>query len=261
MTRSPHLWVVGLLACTFSGCSGCIQYADIEQAHTRYKLRALEKRFEQFNGTYQIGIPDTLNINVPDHPDLSGSYEVRPDGNISFPLLGDVYVEGLTPMQLAETLAKRLERYVKKVEVLVTVTGFYSKRCYVFARDRASGRDLRFTGDQSAFDLLATSGGWSRQAFSSRIRLVRDNPEKPEVYRIRGDRILRGDLRSNILAKERDILYVPATPLAEVGYALEAVTYPIRAVVSGTQEIGQAPYAMSQGSQEYRSRQAEGSRY
>jgi len=264
MSGKAHVWLVGLLACTVSGCGGLgffsvynIKYTDINEASTRHRLRSLEQRFEVLNGTYQIGVPDALNINVVDHPDLSGSYEVRPDGNISYTLLGDVYVEGYTPMKLAKTLETRLENFVKKVEVLVSVTGFYSHQCFVFSRDRNNGREMRFTGDMSVLDLMAQSGGWTRQAYSSRIRLCRDvNPEKVEVYRIRADRMMRGDFSTNIMVRENDVLYVPATLLAEIGYAVEAVLYPVNSARSLAQTAGQLPYAAGQGSQDYRQRQS-----
>jgi polysaccharide export outer membrane protein len=244
------------------GCSGTgflsvytIKYNDIKQAATRHRLRSLEKRFEVFNGTYLVGIPDTLNVNVQDHPDLSGSYEVRPDGNISFPLLGDVYAEGHTPMKLAEVLANRLEQFVKKVEVLVTVTGLYSHQVYVFARDRNNGQAMRFTGDMSVLDGLAQSGGWTRQVYSSRIRLCRDSdPEKPEVYRIRADQMMRGDFSTNIMMRENDVLYLPSTLLAEFGYAMEAILYPVNSARQLTEAAGQTPFGLTRGAQESRQR-------
>jgi len=263
MSGKAHMWLVGLLACTFVGCSGTgflsvytIKYNDIKQAATRHRLRSLEKRFEVFNGTYLLGIPDFLNVNVQDHPDLSGSYEVRPDGNISFPLLGDVYAEGHTPMKLAEVLANRLETYVKKVEVLVTVTGFRSHQCYVYSRDRNNGQAVQFTGDMSALDGLSVSGGWTRNTYSSRIRLCRDSdPEKPEVYRIRADQMMRGDFSTNIMMKENDVLYLPSTLLAEIGYAMEAILYPVNSARNLTQAAGQVPFGAAQGAQEFRQRQ------
>ena len=237
-------WLVMALAAAavvVTGCQG-IQFEDIEKAQTRHQLRGQEKRFELFNGTYRIGIPDVLNINVPDHPDLSGSFEVRPDGNISYPLLRDVYVEGLTPMQLSDRLAKELERYVRKVEVLVSVTGLYSKQVYVGARSTGRIRAIPFTGDMSVLDLLAANGGYTKQAYSSRIRLIRDDPDGTKVFRIRADKIMRGDLTTNVLVKENDFLYIPATLMAEIGYVFDTVTYPLRSVLSGTALATEAPY-------------------
>ena len=245
MKHTIRVLVMGLLAVA---ATGCIKYADIEQAMSRHKLRNLEKRFEQFNGTYQVGIPDSISIHIPDHPDLSGTYEVRTDGNISFPLLQDVYIEGLTPMLLSEMLVKRLDQYVKKVEVLVTIAAARSKVYYMFSRPKNGGRSNRFLGDVSTLDALAGNGGWMRgEAFSSRIRLIRNNPLEPEVYRIRADRMVRGDFRTNVLVKEGDMVYVPATWLAEFTYAIDLITAPIRSAVRGAREVGSAPYSYDQG--------------
>jgi len=256
MTWKSLFSVIALsLVVCLSGCYAPLEYADIENEMTRHKLRALEKRFEQLNGTYQIGIPDSINVSVPDHPDLSGSFEVRPDGNVSYPLLGDVYVEGLTPMQLSEALAKQLEVYVKKVDVLVTVTGFYSKQVYAYSRVRQGGTRFPFTGDMSVLDLISINAGWSRLAFSSRIRLIRDNPEgTKEIYRIRGDQMVRGDFSTNIMVKENDMLYIPAHWWAEVGFAVETITYPFRSIVRGLYEVGAAPYEVTRGYQEHETR-------
>lgn len=241
--------VVGLLAIVVSGCGYTPEWSDIDQAMSRYKLRALEKRFEQFNGTYRIGIPDTLNVNVPDHPDLSGTYEVRPDGNITFMLLGDVYVEGLTPMQLSEQLSKQLERFVQRPEVYVTVTGVYSKQIYVFDRTSqgGNGQALQFTGDMTVLDVLAQTRGWNKNVRAAKIRLIRDNPEKAEVYRIRGDRIVRGDLTTNVLVKENDMVYLPAHWGAEIAFAADLIGQPFRSLVYGLQQVGEAPFAIARG--------------
>ncbi|MBM4035399.1 MAG: hypothetical protein FJ291_26955 [Planctomycetes bacterium] len=247
MTAKTRLWLVGLLGALVAGCDGwpywVHRFDDIEKTATRHQLREVEKRFEHFNGTYRIGIPDVLNISVPDHPDLSGSYEVRPDGNISFPLLKDVYVEGLTPMQLSDFLAKELERYVKKVDVLVSITGLYSKTVYMGSRSQSDFRAFRFTGDMTVVDLVALRGGYTKMDYSSRIRLMRDNPDRKEIYRIRFDHILRGDFRTNVLVKNRDILYIPATAWAEVGFFADELTAPARSLIAGIRTYTELPYA------------------
>jgi len=247
MTAKTRLWLLGLLAVAVAGCDGwpcwIKNFDDIGKAATRHQLREVEKRFERFNETYRIGIPDVLSINVPDHPDLSGSYEVRPDGNISFPLLKDVYVEGLTPMQLSDYLAKELERYVKKVDVLVTVTGLYSKTVYLAGRTQSSLRAFRFTGDMTVVDLVALQGGYTKMDYSSRIRLMRDNPDRKEIYRIRFDDILRGDFKTNVLVKNRDILYIPATLWAEIGFFCDELTAPARSAINGIRTYTELPYA------------------
>ena len=53
---------------------------------------------------YTIAEPDALYISVWKEPELSASVKVRPDGKISFPLIGDVYVRGMTPDELKKEL-------------------------------------------------------------------------------------------------------------------------------------------------------------
>ncbi|MFP4055886.1 MAG: polysaccharide biosynthesis/export family protein [Candidatus Brocadiia bacterium] len=254
MTGKAHVWVIGVLGLALCGCYPRLEYADLEKEWTRHELRQLEKRFERLNGTYEIGVPDTINVNVPDHPDLSGTFEVRPDGNISYPLLGDVYVEGLTPMGVSKMLADRLEAYVQKPEVQVTVTGFYSKQVYVFSRVRQGGTRFPFTGDMSVLDLIAMNGGFSRLARADKLRLIRDDPEGAQVFRIYAGRMMRGDLTTNIMVKENDTLYIPAHWWAEVAFAAETFSYPFRALVTGLYHIGAAPYEVTRGAQEWERR-------
>src|SRR5687768_2600845 len=49
---------------------------------------------------YQLGIGDKLRVEVYKDPQLSQSLQVRPDGKITLPLVGDVQAAGLTPLQL-----------------------------------------------------------------------------------------------------------------------------------------------------------------
>ena len=48
-------------------------------------------------GVYLIGAGDILSITVAEEPDLSGAYEVQPDGTIRFPMIGETQVSGIKP--------------------------------------------------------------------------------------------------------------------------------------------------------------------
>jgi len=144
---------------------------------------------------------------------------------------------------LSDFLAKELERYVKKVDVLVAVTGLYSKMVYMGSRSQSDFRAFRFTGDMTVVDLIALRGGITKMDYSSRIRIMRDNPDRREVYRVRFDQILRGDFRTNVLVKNRDVVYVPATFWAEVGIFADELTAPARSMINGIRTYTELPYA------------------
>src|SRR5262245_31576739 len=70
---------------------------------------------------YVIGVEDVLSVSVWKEPDLTKQVNVRPDGKISFPLVGDLQASGKTPRQLAATLTESLAKYIKEPIVTVTV--------------------------------------------------------------------------------------------------------------------------------------------
>src|SRR5262245_64141661 len=70
---------------------------------------------------YVLGVEDKLAISVWKEPDLLRSVTVRPDGKITFPLIGDVQAAGRTPRGLTDDIAKALSKFIKEPVVTVIV--------------------------------------------------------------------------------------------------------------------------------------------
>jgi polysaccharide export outer membrane protein len=71
---------------------------------------------------YLIHGGDELNIVVYGEKDLTQAVTVLPSGTISYPLIGEVRLGGLTPTQAAATLTSSLKRFVRQPQVSVVVT-------------------------------------------------------------------------------------------------------------------------------------------
>ncbi len=198
----------------------------------------IENRLEAINGTYTLSPPDGVNITVNDNPDLNTRAIIRPDGNISFPLLGDVYIEGLTPLEVREKTHKLLGRYLKELPleaVNVMVTGFNSKRVYIYTY--GSGIvPIPFTGDLTVLRAVAQSGMLSSTSKRKGIKIMRpvsSTNEKPQKRIIDlDDLIKRGEVADNIVLRPDDIIYIPPTFVGRVGYALQNIISPARRVGS-----------------------------
>jgi len=80
----------------------------------------------QPTGTYRIGVGDVLVINVENAATSSGSYVVRGDGTIDFPLAGeDVIVNGKTTDEIAESLTNAVKIY-KTPQITVKIREYAS---------------------------------------------------------------------------------------------------------------------------------------
>jgi polysaccharide biosynthesis/export protein len=123
---------------------------------------------------YKLQVGDRLIVNVWNQQPLSGEVLVRPDGNITMPLVGDVFVHNLTPPQAAAEIAKRLNGMVVDPNVAVALTSNRNSTVSVVGEVQTAGSfDLR--PGEGVLEILARAGGLSEFADRSRVFVVRKN--------------------------------------------------------------------------------------
>ena len=78
-----------------------------------------------------LNIGDTLQIELLDIPELSGTVSIGPDGTLYLPRLRALYVEGLTVEELRYFLTEQFKRYVRQPEIYIRPVGYRPIRIYV----------------------------------------------------------------------------------------------------------------------------------
>jgi len=128
---------------------------------------------------YRVGPGDVLEVEVYDDPDLSGLVTVQHGGEISFPLLGDVDVNGLTAREVRETLTRLLAKdYLVDPQVAVRVKEHRSQWITVVGEVARPGKYF-LQGSKTLLELLTEAGGFTSQA-SGEVMVSRQNaPETP----------------------------------------------------------------------------------
>ena len=127
---------------------------------------------------YQIGPSDVLSVDIWNHEELNRTVTVRPDGMISYPLVGEVLVVGLTPAQLQDVMETALSEYINILpgEVSVLVDEVHSYKVSVLGRVNEPGR-FEFQNQVTVLDALAQAGGLTDFASTSNILILRPGPE------------------------------------------------------------------------------------
>ena len=155
---------------------------------------------------YVVGLTDVLRVNVWREPDLSLEATVRLDGMITLPLLGDVPAAGRAPSQIAESIAKGIERFVENPRVSVAVAKATSARVYVVGRIARPG-EFPLSGRMTVLQALALAGGLTDFAKADSIAIVRDDQT---VVPVNYKRIVDGkDVSQNVLLVAGDTVVVP----------------------------------------------------
>ena len=159
--------------------------------------------------SYRIGPEDVLQVSVFGNEKLSRIVPVRPDGMISLPLLNDVRAAGLTPMELRESLMKKLVEFVPSPEIAVIVTEVKSFMISVIGQVMRPGRyDLRSSA--TVVDALAMAGGFKE--FAGRSRVVVMRPEGDQARRLPFDYdklFSQSSPQENFALRPGDIVMVP----------------------------------------------------
>jgi polysaccharide export outer membrane protein len=141
---------------------------------------------------YSLGVEDKLSISVWKETDLTKNVTVRPDGKITFPLVGDVQAAGRTARQLTEDLTKMLARFIQEPVVTVVVEEINNFKVFVLGEVTLQGvlnlrRRTRF------LEAIALAGGLSKFADKSNILLLRFEEGKETRTKIDYRKVVSGE--------------------------------------------------------------------
>lgn len=186
--------------------------------------------------TYRVQSPDRIRIVAPNIRELDGQIQtVRPDGNISLNLLGDVQVAGKTPQEIGRALRQVAGQFYdrKMLDITVQIEEFNSQVVYIFGQVREPGVKP-FTGRETILAMLAMAQ-LNDSAWPQKVVIVRphDDPNvKQKVTVDLKEMFQSGQTSQNYMLEPGDVVYVPPSPLAQLNANFEKLMIPIRPVMS-----------------------------
>ncbi len=160
---------------------------------------------------YRIAPADVIDITVWGEPDLSKQVVVPPDGKITYPLIGEIEVIGLTTQELAHKLAQKLGAFIKEPNVAVSIVKFSFNKFYVLGEvakpgeyDLVPGLGLR--------EALALSGDVTPQADTTSVLLISKEGKKEKINL---QEILKGG--TDVKLNPGDTIIVPTAVVTVIG--------------------------------------------
>lgn len=121
----------------------------------------------------------TMNMGSVGNGNMGG-YLVDAKGNIEFPVLGEIHVQGLTRLQLQDTIASRLEQngYIKNPLVVARFLNFK-----VFFLSSSGGKVINVTNERCTFlEALSMAGGLDWYTRRDRIGVMREVDGKRVIH-------------------------------------------------------------------------------
>jgi polysaccharide export outer membrane protein len=182
--------------------TGAVQAAESEPA----EVMALETGW---SGPFRLGAGDVLNVFIWKHKELSTIVTVRPDGKISYPLIGEIEAKGLTLGEIEERINKQLKQHIQDPQVTVILEATHSFRIFVLGEVMQPGVfDLK--GPVTVIQALAMARGLT--TFASRNKIFIVNPARGGEQRIpfNYSKFVQGeDTNQNVVLRPGDTVIVP----------------------------------------------------
>ena len=158
---------------------------------------------------YQLGAGDMLEISVWKEVGLEKQVLVRPDGGITFPLIGEIQAGGKTPAQLQKFMVEKLSKYIPEPVVMVSVLQTASNHIYVIGK---VARSSEFVAKSyvNVMQALTMAGGLNSFAKAADIKILRQVNGKEVAISFDYDAVSQGEnLKQNITLQSGDVVVVP----------------------------------------------------
>jgi len=199
MHKNYKLLLILFVVTVFSGCSGI-------------QSQALPKGSANNSNSYLIGPGDNLQIFVWRNNDLSTSVAVRPDGRISSPLIDDLSVAGLQPIQVAELVEDLLSKYIRNPKVSIIVSGFQgapSQQVKIIG-NATNPTVLQYKKGMTLLDVMIAVKGLTDFADGDNAQLIRTVNGQQKQYTVFLDSLIRkGDISKNRYILPGDTIIIP----------------------------------------------------
>ena len=158
---------------------------------------------------YALQPGDILTISVWKEEDLKGDVLVRPDGGISFPLVGEIHAQGRTVEEIRQEIVAKIKKYIPDPIVTVQIKQIVGNNIYVIGKVNKPGAFV-LGQDIDVMQALSIAGGTATFASLNKIIVLRRENGKQIAIPFRyGDVESGKNLAQNILLQGGDVVVVP----------------------------------------------------
>jgi polysaccharide export outer membrane protein len=172
-------------------------------------LSAFADEQPQTESAYRIQPGDILEVSVWKEENLLREVLVRPDGGLSFPLVGNIQAAGQSVEALQTAITEQLTKYIPDPVVTVSIRELNGNKVYVIGKVARPGEFIA-NRYMDVVQALSMAGGMTPYAADNKIKVLRRENGKLTAIPFRYGDIEKGeDLEQNIMLQSGDVVLVP----------------------------------------------------
>lgn len=157
---------------------------------------------------YRLSPHDVLAISVWGVADLKvEGLEVRDDGKIAFPLVGEMQVAGLSPGEVTQGIEQALNGYINNPKVTVNILKYHTTRIYVVGEVAKPGL-YELQKQHHLMDAITAAGSYTKDAAKKKVFIISQGSTSTPVEANLLQLLKKGDMTQNVNLKDGDVVYL-----------------------------------------------------
>lgn len=157
---------------------------------------------------YRLVSGDIISISVWGHEELEvKELAIRPDGQISVPLVGEIMAAGLSSSQVTNSIVLGLSEYIKNPKATVNILKFATTRIYVLGEVVKPGM-YEIEKQHNLLDAISIAGGCTKDAAKKKVCIIRSGQTSHSITANLLDLLKKGDMTQNYALDDGDVVYL-----------------------------------------------------
>jgi len=161
--------------------------------------------------SYVLQPGDLVDIRVYMEDDMNRVLRISGNGTVTFPLVGNIKIAGLSLEQAEQSLADRLTAYIRHPQVSMLVKEYGNKTVYVLGQVSKPG-SIQIPPEKqlTVLEAITSVGGFTDIANTSKVRVLRMEEGKQKSMDVDVSQITKqGNKSLDIALQPGDVVFVP----------------------------------------------------
>ena len=211
MLGKEKVLIFALLALFLSACSG--NKTALKEVSSTVSNGEISQEIENIKNSqdYLLQAGDLVEIKVYKEDDMSRTLRISTNGSITFPLIGNVRIAGLTVSQAENKVEKALQSYLKTPSVSFLIKEYANKTVYVLGQvKKPSSISITPEKTMTLLEAITSAGGFTDIAAMSKVKILRMEGGVQKSIEVDVVQITKeGNKQYDVPLKPADVVFVP----------------------------------------------------
>jgi len=194
------------------GC-GSTNKAVLKSINTTIPEQDISKEIAnlQKSQDYLLQAGDLVEIKVYKEDDMSRTLRISTNGSVTFPLIGNIKIAGLTVSGAEQKMENALQAYLKTPSVSFLIKEYANKAVYVLGQvKKPSSISIMPEKAMTLLEAITSAGGFTDVAAISKVKILREENGVQKSIEVDVSQITKeGNKQYDVPLKPSDVIYVP----------------------------------------------------